>query len=199
MKQVLAVVIALLFSIIFISPTFAEDSLESRQRDIGLFGGVIFPGTINIDWGEDDIDLDTQTGFMLKAYFDQFVSPVFGVGIYAQYVSTTLEYEDLEADADMYEFGFGFKTKFMISPAIALKPGLEIGYRKSDRESLAPGDDETDADGLAINVAAEIQFMFSNGYIFSLMPGFITQPVGGNDDTDVTWAPIIYLMAGIVF
>ncbi|MGQ9842019.1 MAG: hypothetical protein ACUVRK_00505 [Spirochaetota bacterium] len=87
----------------------------------------------------------------------------------------------------------------MISPTTAIKPGLEIGYRAFSREYLTPGDTDTDGDGLAVNFSAEVQFMLDNGYIMSIMPGFIAQPAGGTENADVTWAPIFYVMAGIVF
>jgi hypothetical protein len=195
MKHMVKVVLALLVSVSMVSFAFAAGDLQNRTRDIGLFGGVLLPGTISIE----DVDVDTEMGFTLKAYFDQFVSPMFAVGVYGQYCNTTLTYGDLEAGADMYEFGLSFKPKFMISPDAALKPGLEIGYRKSSRESLAPGDTDTDVDGLAVNFAAELQFILSNDYVLGLTFGFIAQPAGGSENADVTWAPIWYAMAGIVF
>jgi len=198
MKNASRILIALIFAVSMTSSAFAGN-LENRSHDIGLYGGVLFPGTISIDSDVASIDVDSEMGFTLKGYFDQFVLPMFAVGVYGQYSSTTLTYGDLEVSADMYEFGLTFKPKFMITPTSAIKPGLEIGYRKSTRESFAPDDILTDADGLALNMSAEVQFMLDNGYIFGITLGFITQPTGGNEEADVTWAPIFYALAGIVF
>lgn len=197
MKYTIKIMLAVLVSVSIVSLSFAAGNLQNRSRDIGLFGGVLFPGSISVDTDAYSFDADTEMGFTLKAYFDQFVSPMFSVGVYGQYSSTTITIGNSELDGYMYEFGLTFKPKFMISPTVAVKPGLEIGYRKSDREALA--DETTDADGLALNMAAELQFMLDNGYILGLTLGFIAQPTGGNDEADVTWAPIWYAMAGIVF
>lgn len=194
------IVLALVLSVALVSMASAGE-LENRPRDIGLYGGVLLPGSISIDAGDlYSIDVDTEMGFTLKAYFDQFVSPMFSVGVYGQYVSTSLSHKDtdVELDAETYELGLTLKPKFIISPTTAVKPGIEIGYRKLSRESLAP-DDNTDAEGLALNMSAEVQFMLDSGYIFGLTFGFIAQPAGGNEDADVTWAPIWYAMGGIVF
>jgi len=194
MKHMVKIVLALLVSVSMVSFAFAAGDLQNRTRDIGLFGGVLLPGTISIE----DADVDTEMGFTLKAYFDQFVSSMFAVGVYGQYSATSTD-TDPSYDVDTYEFGLSFKPKFMVSPTAALKPGLEIGYRKFSRESLAAGDTDTDGDGLAVNIAAELQFMLDNGYVLGLTFGFIAQPAGGTEDSDVTWAPIWYAMAGIVF
>ncbi|MCX8124848.1 MAG: hypothetical protein N3F66_11910 [Spirochaetes bacterium] len=203
MKYSVKVLLALLISVCMVSWSFAAGDLQNRTRDIGLFGGVLLPssGTVSIDTDAWSIDCDTAMGFVIKGYFDQFLAPMFGVGVYGQYTSTAISPEntDLEVDADMYEFGITFKPKFVISPTAAIKPGLEIGYRKFSRESFAPGDTDTDGDGLALNMSAEIQFMLDKGYTLGLIFGFIAQPTGGTKDSDVAWAPIWYVSAGIVF
>ncbi|MGQ9842018.1 MAG: hypothetical protein ACUVRK_00500 [Spirochaetota bacterium] len=46
------------------SITFAGNSLDSRSSDFGIFAGVLLPGTISVE----DVDLDTEMGFTVKAY-----------------------------------------------------------------------------------------------------------------------------------
>lgn len=193
MKYTVKILLAVLVSVAMVSWSFAAGDLQNRSRDIGLYGGVLLPGTVSIE----DWEVDTEMGFTLKAYFDQFLSPMFGVGVYGQYAATSTD-TDPSIDVDMYEFGLAFKPKFMVSPNAALKPGLEIGYRSTTVDLSMPGVD-TSADGLAVNFSAELQFMLDNGYILGLTFGFLAQPAGGTDDFDVTWAPIWYAMAGIVF
>lgn len=82
----------------------------------------------------------------------------------------------------MYEFGV-YKTVVFLSPTVAFKPGLNVGYR-----SLTSSDLNGDADGLGVNLSLELQFD----------AGFLCQPAGGNADQDITRAHIIYGAGGIV-
>ncbi|HXK65595.1 MAG TPA: hypothetical protein PK348_04955 [Spirochaetota bacterium] len=197
MKYTVKLIFAVLVCLTMVSFGMAAENLDNRTRDIGLYGGVLLPGTISIE----DADEDTEMGFTLKAYFDQFVSPMFSVGVYGQYAATSTDSPEIvnpSVDVDVYEFGLTFKPKFMISPTAAIKPGLEIGYRSTTVDLSQPGID-TSADGLALNFSAELQFALDGGYLLGLTFGFLAQPTGGTDDADVTWAPIWYAMAGIVF
>ena len=119
--------------------------------------------------------------------------PKFAVGAYFNYSSFTASYGGYDADADFYEFGIALKPRFILNATTAVKPGLNIGYRKLSVEGY------DDADGLGLNLSIEVQFMLEGGYVFFIDGGFLSQPAGGNDDVDITWAPIVYLAAGIVF
>lgn len=173
-------------------------NLESREYDFGIAAGLWLPGTVTIE----DLDLDKSAGLLLKGFADMYVAPKFAVGAYGNYSMATLEKGPVETDARFWELGVALKAKFMLSPDLAMKPGLNIGYRNSSRDSVAgydsPGDDLS-ADGLGLNLSVEFQFALDGGYIFFADAGFLSQPTGGTDEADVTWAPIFYLCAGIVF
>jgi hypothetical protein len=187
--------------VLFFSAVSAQaqtKTFESKNYDVGLLIGPIMPGTISL-WTDDwTRDVDTSLGFFFKGYADAYIVPKFAMGMYMHYVSTTLSYGDIDVAATMWEVGFSIKPRLILSPVVALKPGFNIGYRKTDRESLYAGD-VTAANGMAINASLEFQYLMTNGYIFAVDGGFITQPVGGNSESHVTWAPIMYLSAGIVF
>lgn len=170
---------------------------EAKAYDIGFALGLWLPGTISIE----DVDLDKSAGPLFRAFADAYLMPKFAVGAYFNYSSATLEYGKYEVDADFYEFGVSLKPRFIVSPVVALKPGLNIGYRKSTREKLAgeSATTDTDIDGLAVNLSIEIQYLINNDYIVFFEGGFLSQPTGGDSDADVTWAPIIYIAAGICF
>lgn len=169
----------------------ATGSLEEKSFDIGLGGGIWFPGTIKIE----DVDVDKTAGFLVRVFGDAYLMPKFAVGAYLNYSSFDLESGPYKVDASMYEFGIALKPRFILSPTMALKPGLNIGYRHSsvDEEGF------DDAQGLALNLSVELQIATGAGIDFFIEGGFLTQPAGGNDDADVTWAPIVYLAGGIVF
>jgi len=173
-------------------------NLESREYDYGIAAGIWLPGTITIE----DLDIDKSAGLLLRGFADVYVAPKLAVGAYGNYSMATLEKGPFEADARFWELGVALKAKFMLSPDLAMKPGLNIGYRSLSRDSVAgyddPGDDLS-ADGLGLNLSVEFQFALEGGYIFFADVGFLSQPAGGTDDVDVTWAPIFYLCAGIAF
>ncbi len=177
--------------------TYSGGGFEAKQYDIGLVLGLWLPGTIAVE----DIDLDKSAGPLIRVFADAYLMPKFAVGGYFNYSTATLEYTplSLEADADFYEFGISLKPRFLVSPVVAVKPGLNIGYRKSTRENLGGETAETDSDGLGLNLSVEVQYLADSDYIVFFEGGFLSQPTGGNADASVTWAPIIYLAAGICF
>jgi hypothetical protein len=196
LKAVFVAALAFTIALMQVQAYAQEGSFTGKEYEIGLEGGWWFPGTIDIE----DANVDKSGGLLIRVFADMFVAPKFLVGGYLNYSTATVEYAGYEADADFYELGIAFKPRFLLSPTMALKPGLNIGYRQSKRDRLdvEPPDVETDADGLAVNVSVELQFKLTGGYVFFIDGGFLTQPSGGNDDADVTWGPIMYLCAGIV-
>jgi len=178
----------------------AEASFEQKEYDIGAAAGIWFPGTITIE----DVDVDKTAGLLVRVFGDAYLMPKFAVGAYFNYSSEQLEKSgyDIEGDATFWELGIALKPRFVLSPTIALKPGLNIGYRNSTRDKIAgfdSPDTDVSADGLGLNLSVELQILLSGGYIFFVEGGFLSQPAGGTDDADVTWAPIMYLAGGIAF
>lgn len=195
--------LAALFLLALAFPLAAQDKgFEGKQYDIGIEGGMWFSGDITFDAGDyGSADVNKNTSLLLRAFADMYVAPKFAVGGYLNYTTGELEYGGVSADASFYEFGIALKPRLLLSPTMALKPGLNIGYRHLERDLLEgeSSDTETSADGLGVNLSVELQFLLSGGYIFFVDGGFLSQPAGGNDDADVTWSPIIYLAAGICF
>lgn len=172
-----------------------KSSFDNRKYDIGFSGGAWLPGTINIE----DVDADKEMGLLLRGIADAYLMPNFAVGVYFNYSNTPISYESLKADGWFYEYGISLKPRFMINPELAVKPGLNIGYRSLDRESLYPGEENTSAEGMGLNLSIEIQIPVTTDYLFFADVGFLSQPTGGNDVADVTWSPIFYLNAGLAF
>jgi len=174
----------------------SSSTFESRGYDLGLVLGFWMPGTISADdyVSGDGVDLDKSAGPLFRAFADAYVVPKFAVGCFFNYSSMTLSYGSIEADASFYEFGIAMKPRFVVSPVVAIKPGLNIGYRSGTIEGYSG-----DSDGLALNLSLEVQYLIDGDYILFFEGGFLTQPVGGTTDYEVTWAPIIYLAGGICF
>ncbi|MBP7603061.1 MAG: outer membrane beta-barrel protein [Spirochaetes bacterium] len=192
---------AVLFCAMALAPAGADAaarSFEEKEFDIGAAAGVWLPGTISIE----DLDLDKSAGLLVRVFGDAYLMPKFAVGAYFNYSTATLEKNSIEVDATFWELGIALKPRFVLSPTVALKPGLNVGYRNSNRDRVAGFDDPDDdlsADGLGLNLSIELQILLEGGYIFFVEGGFLSQPAGGTDDVDVTWAPIMYLAGGVAF
>lgn len=168
-----------------VEETSEASSFESKGYDIALEVGLWLPGTIDVE----GYDTDKDGSLLFRAFADAYIMPKFGVGCYFNYSSASVE----DVDATFTEFGISLKPRFFMSPAVAVKPGLNIGYRKTSVEGY------DSADGLGLNLSVELQYLMDNDYIVFGDFGFLTQPTGGNDLADITWGPIFYIAAGICF
>lgn len=182
--------IVIFFLLVFTSVTQAQFS--SRTMDIGIGAGYNLGGTVKVSGA----DLDMEGNFLLQAFADFYLVEKFSWGVYAKFgpgVKSDISTET----ATMYEFGMGLKPRFIVSDGkMAIRPGLEIGYRIIDLDVDAEG---VDVNGLGLNANVEVQFLTSSSIVPFGQIGFLTQPSGGNDFDDVTWAPMFYLMAGVAF
>ena len=174
---------AVLFCAMALAPAGADAaarSFEEKEFDIGAAAGVWLPGTISIE----DLDLDKSAGLLVRVFGDAYLMPKFAVGAYFNYSTATLEKNSIEVDATFWELGIALKPRFVLSPTVALKPGLNVGYRNSNRDRVAGFDDPDDdlsADGLGLNLSIELQILLEGGYIFFVEGGFLSQPAGGTD------------------
>jgi len=180
------------------SPALAPLSLaagEPATSASGLEGsfaiGVLLPGEITLEAGGDEIDVDSDAGFMLKTSLDYFPMKYLGVGVFFQAM-----FPDIENGGSftMFELGPAVKGRYSIpvqeGMAFHITPGLGIGWR-----GISPENGDF-INGMAVNFGVDLRLEW-NKLQFSLEPGFITQPVGGEDGVDVTFAPIPYLLFGV--
>ncbi|MCB0278435.1 MAG: hypothetical protein KDD94_02980 [Calditrichaeota bacterium] len=161
----------------------SSKSLEDREMDIGLTAAY---------WLEGDADIDgftaTKDGsFMFRGFIDGYLMPKFAMGAY---INVT-PYSQEGIDFTGLEFGMAIKPRFILSNGkAAIKPGLNIGYRSISSDFFDT------VSGLGVNLSIEYQIM-TDANIFHIEGGFLSQPAGGNDDSDVTWAPVFYVGGGI--
>jgi len=167
----------------------AQQDFNTRKRDLGLELGVLFEGEAY--FAEPDKYSAHSSGVMIRAFYDYYVAEKLSVGLFGHFVPTEFPRYDT---ATLYEIGVSVKPRFMATPTIAVKPGLNIGQRMytSDTEI-------TDMTGLGLNFSLEFQFDIQKNFIPVGEFGFLAQPAGGNDITDVTYDPIFYLAGGVVF
>ncbi|MBN2424546.1 MAG: hypothetical protein JXR46_14005 [Calditrichaceae bacterium] len=165
-------------------PLSGQDIMD-RTRDIGITAAYWLSGDISVEGGTTEKD----GSFLLRTFADFYLMPKLAMGVYFNFAP----YSQNDIDVTLYEFGGSIKPKFMLDKDLALKPGLNIGYRlsSSDLELF-------EIDALGLNLSVELQKQMDNMLIHGEF-GFLAQPAGGNEWADVTFAPIIYFGGGITF
>jgi hypothetical protein len=172
-------------------------AFEDKKIEFGLAPGLLFSGDVYISLLGGKVT--QQSNFLLRSYVDAYVIPQIAFGLYFNYSSLNLE-NDLEifgkeikkSGTSIIGVGGTIKPKFIISPTVAIKPGFSIGHRQFF------GDNEFSKwKGLGLNGSCEIQYLLPNQLVLFGETGFLYQPYGGNEDTDVTFDPIFYFVLGI--
>ena len=180
MQRYLALTVALLV------PAAASANEES-DLDVSVSATYVLEGD-NLYVAEADEFFYVGDGVLLKGeairYLPAF-SRRFGVGVFLQ--AGYLWYDGYEEIA-MVEAGPAFSWRLQVEPFVVV-PTLYFGYRHY-------GDDA--GDGLGINVSLQARYPRGR-YTPFLDVGFLTQPTGGNDDTDITFSPVFTLGAGLSF
>jgi hypothetical protein len=178
-------------------------SFEEKSYEMGIAGGLLFSGDVYVSLYGDDVERNSN--LVLRAFIDSYVVPKLAVGAYLAYSTLNLD-EDIEigfwGDDEEYnieksgisvvEIGGAIKPRFVVSPRFAIKPGLNIGYRKFFGET-----DFSTWQALGINGSCEFQYRINDTYIIYQETGFVSQPTGGNVDTDVTFGPTFYVLLGL--
>jgi len=185
--------VLILFGILFLpSVGLAQSTLKERSRDFGISVGYIFEGSAY--FAEPDRYSAHTAGPMIRAFYDSFLMERFAVGLYAQAALSDFPRYTTEEGTILVELGFSAKPRFLVGEKMALKPGLNVGYR-----TYLADDEYVQSDGLGLNLGLELQYDIGASYLPFLEVGFISQPWGGNDETDITFDPITYVQLGIAF
>jgi hypothetical protein len=181
-----------LFAILLLLPgrTFAQDTFTARTHEIGISVGYLFEGSAY--FAEPDRYSAHTAGLMARFFYDRFIMDQLAFGLYGQAALTDFPRYTTDSGATLIEAGVTMKPRFFIGEKMALKPGLNIGYRYYDAE-----DDFVAGDALGLNFSLEIQYDMGADFLPFGEIGFLSQPWGGNEDTDITYDPILYFLVGI--
>ena len=159
--------------------------LKNKEYDFGITLGY---------WMSGDVDISGYTAqkdgsFLFRVFTDAYLMPKLAMGVYFNFSPIGQE----GIDFNILEFGGSIKPRFFVKEDIAIKPGINFGYRitTSDYE-------EAETDGFGLNLSIEIQKALDS-LILSFEGGFLAQPTGGNEWIEFTWAPIMYIGGGITF
>jgi len=202
-KQNLLLIVFLIF-LIFTNIKADEPNsiLQNKTYEYGISAGYLFGGDINISDAPNNFQ--TTGAFMIKGFIDSYLSPKLSAGLYLQYSYSGIEEkkhndEIATHNVSIIEIGGSFKPRFILNPRWAIKPGLNISYRKFFFDFTADCGLKLDnAQGMGLNASIEIQYLYSSSYILFSEIGFATQPYGGKEGiTYLDFGPIFYISAGI--
>jgi hypothetical protein len=198
-----AITLVLLGAVMLLSGApnlMAQDKPSYKPFAFGISAGMVLPGTINLG----GIDISTSMSPYFKAHLDAYLVEKLSMGIYASYLTLSMDrvkgssvsIPDNMNGASGFEIGGTIKPCFKLSDAVTMKPGVEIGYRYINPEMTDVSG--SNISGFALNAAFEFKFK-AGGISPFIAPGFISQPAGGNDFDDITWAPIFTVAGGLEF
>jgi hypothetical protein len=183
----------------------AQDQSKPARKsfDFGLSAGMVMPGGIYI--GIADHQVVNGASPFFKAHVDAYLIDKLAMGLYFSYLKITLDHwkgstatiPDAYSGVTGLEIGCAIKPCFWLSDKVALKPALEIGYRRMSLDFITDAD-EASVNGMALGGNLAVKFRAGPVSPF-LDGGIISQPVGGNDYTSVSFAPIFAVSGGIEF
>jgi hypothetical protein len=167
---------------------------EHQSWNLGLKAGVLLPGSVYIE--EADQSFDTSTGPLFVATLDAMVATKLSIGAFLLHARPSVTVAGTSYDANVTTLGGTIKGRFGRPDGIQFRPGIAFGY-----QTISSSDsDAVDAvKGFDIAAIAELSIPTGGSLRIPIELSFISQPTGGNDDTEVTFSPIFYLAGGIEF
>jgi len=175
------------FLIMFMSAAIFGQSILIDETTFGVKGGIVTGGTL---WVEDFSD-DIGTSYALNGFVDYRLAEKLIGGISLDIIGIS----SFEESEQLISFNMNLKAQiYMKENNLLIRPGLSFGYGKL---SAPRGSD----DSSQLVMGAGVEFSFpsktARNYLFDI--GIIGSPVGGNDDYDITFEPIIFLRGGMLF
>ena len=161
---------------------------QNQSWNWNFKGGILFPGTVTIEGYGDG---DTNMGWTFNTAFDGMVAEKISMGGYFSYSGTTEAETGNDYSANIMSIGGTIKGRFQLRGGTQLRPGVIFAYQLATSDYF-----EDDVNGLNLGFTFEVAVPLKNYNAFIGEIGFTSQPAGGNESADVTWAPIFYLTVG---
>jgi hypothetical protein len=161
---------------------------QSKSNNEISIAGTFMVESDNLFLEEANRHFYVGDAFLGKAEFDYFFdtfSKNFGIGFY---VNIGSPWYDGNGETFMVEFGPSVKWRIDLNKVVVV-PAIYIGYRSYEDPA---------GEGLGLNLSIKAQFP-QDTFIPFIDVGFLSQPVGGNDDTDATFSPVLIFGAGVGF
>jgi hypothetical protein len=162
----------------------------SRDVDLVLTAAFLLPSD-NISAEDYGIKLHQNGTFLGRIAADFFLIPKMSMGVYMNV--SPVSYGESDETATVLEFGGSLKGRFLVAHgAVAVKMGANVGYRYiSSKLKYSDG-----VSGFSIGPSIEVQFATGTSLAPHIEIGFLSQPAGGNEYTNITFPPIFYVGGG---
>lgn len=105
--------------------------LSKCTYEVGAALGVWFAGTVHSNISGYGEDYDKDASFMMRFYLDGYLMPKFAVGLVMYWEPSITVWGE---SGHAFEIDGSIRPRFLLSPQVAIKPTLEIGYRNSGRK-----------------------------------------------------------------
>ena len=168
----------------------------SRDAEVCVTAAYLLPSS-NISASDYGLTLNQDGALFGRLGADVFLIPKLSMGVYMHVGSVKLSgdgpFAGSSESVTMMEFGGSLKGRFILGHgAVAVKAGVNIGYRM-----FTSGQERMDKVS-AFGIGPSIEVQLATGSIVAphIEIGFLSQPSGGNEYTDITFSPIFYLGAG---
>lgn len=136
----------------------------------------------------EDFEVETSGGALATLAVDSIVSSRLSLGLFAVAAKSDVG----DTGATISTVGATIKSRFGSATGTQFRVGLAFGYQRiaiDDAEGMDP------IQGFDIAPVLEVAFPSSGSMSFVLQASALSQPVGGNSDVEVTFAPIAYVAA----
>jgi hypothetical protein len=183
-----------LLCMVLVALSVSAGSAQEQKWNFAFKGGLLMPGGVTID--PPGRSFDTGMGWLVNGYFDAMVAPKLSIGAFLMLAGPSVTVLGDDYGVTVTTVGATMKGRFTLQNGMQLRPGFALGYQMINTD--APGTEGTT--GLNIGGLFEVVKPLANSknaLVGEL--GFITQPSGGNEDSDVTFGPIFYLAFGYQF
>lgn len=159
----------------------AAFSQDLPKSEFSISAGYMFEGEVYV-WYPNVYGSVGET-FHLRTDYVGYFGDYFGMGGFVSYSNPYYYGQEVSAT----EFGVVLKGRFKAGENMVVKFPLCIGYRSYGNNA---------GQGLGIDFSGQLQFPGEKVRPFVEL-GFLTQPEGGNDFSDVTYGPVFLVSVGI--
>ncbi len=165
---------------------------DDENWSVGLKAGALMGGSVYVE--RFDESFDSNPGALFLVTLDAVVGRRISLGAFLLHARPSVTVLDTDYDTPITTVGATIKGRFGPSGGVSIRPGIALGYQRMTIE----GQDTDEVKGLDLGAMLEVSIP-AGGVRIPFEVGIISQPVGGNDDSEVTFAPIPYLAGGVEF
>jgi hypothetical protein len=184
MKKLLIIVSFILFA-----GTIYSQEMPSSYS-VNFKGGLFMTGPGKPNYGGNKFDLKVSP--LIKADLDGILVPKLSMGLFLLY--TPMKAKDYDKNSNLFSVGMTIKPRFTLGDVAQIRPGIAIGYNHIKNDDM-----DDPSNGLNIGFQIEVSKMIQENLGIVGELGFVSQPVGGDGNYDLTFPPIFYICFGVEF